>query len=233
MRGMNNSFDTSFIPQQPLLKVEGSARRGETINIALIFALIIFFATLIVWGGIYFYKTTVDSRVRASEEILKAKEATLKVEEIDRYKAIADRLAVAKNLLQEHIAFSTVLTLLEKITAQNIGWTAMSYGGTIKEWEFVIRLTGQAPSYSAVYAQAQAWRSMNDTLEKVEVSMPVLDTATGIISFTAALTVEPSYLNYARALKEGAVAGDKDAASVPAPLSPPASPGSLNSPQTP
>jgi hypothetical protein len=95
---MANSFDTSFIPQQPLLKVEGSSRPAEPVNLALVFAFIIFFATLIVLGGVYFYKTSVETRVLASETILKEKEASLRVEEIDRYKAFSDRLMVAKKL---------------------------------------------------------------------------------------------------------------------------------------
>jgi hypothetical protein len=120
------------------------------------------------------------------------------------------------------IVASTVLALLEKVTAQDIGWTALSYGEDTTLGKFRVTLTGQAPSYSAVYAQAQAWKNMRDTLEEVEVSMPVLDSSTGVVTFNAILTIEPGYLKYARALKEGgatAGAGSVET-SVAAPLSP-------------
>lgn len=199
---MDNSFDTSFIPQQPLLKVEGSPRHIAPVNIALVFALIIFFVTLLVWGGMYFYKTNIDRRVLASEKELESKEASLKTDEIDRYKAIDERLAIAKELLQNHAAFSTILTLLEKITAQNIGWTALSYATDNADGSIRINLTGQAPNYSAVYAEAEAWRSMPETLKKVEVGMPQLNPVSGIVTFVATLTIDPGYIKYARLVKE-------------------------------
>lgn len=199
---MANSFDTSFIPQQPLLKVEDSSRRRESVDVILAASFVIFFVVLVVWGGMYFYKAGVDRRVLAIEKELESKEASLKPDEIDRYKVIDERLNVAGKLLRGHVAFSAILTLLEKITAQNIGWTTFSYVTDDTNGSESLNLTGQAQSYSAVYAQVEAWRNMRKILKEVRVGTPLLNSASGVVTFEATLVIDPSYIKYARTIKK-------------------------------
>ncbi|OGZ07979.1 MAG: hypothetical protein A2942_02290 [Candidatus Lloydbacteria bacterium RIFCSPLOWO2_01_FULL_50_20] len=212
---MANSFDTSFIPQQPLLKVEGSARRFESVNIILVIAFFVFFVTLIVWGGMYFYKTSIDKRIVESEKELQSKEANLKTDEIARYKAIDERLSIAKGLLQNHVAFSTILTLLEEITAKNIGLTGLKYSVDSDNGSITLDLSAQAPSYSAVYAQVEAWREMRSILREVKVDMPRVDTVSGIVSFAAKLAIDPGYVKYARLVQVGSSATEAPGESSP------------------
>src|SRR3989344_2014640 len=203
---MANSFDTSFIPQQPLLKVEGSARRFESVNIILVIAFFVFFVTLIVWGGMYFYKTSIDKRIAESEKELQSKEANLKIDE---------RLSIAKGLLQNHVAFSTILTLLEEITAKNIGLTGLKYSVDSDNGSITLDLSAQAPSYSAVYAQVEAWREMRSILREVKVDMPRVDTVSGIVSFAAKLAIDPGYVKYARLVQVGSSATEAPGESSP------------------
>lgn len=195
---MNNSFDTSFIPQQPLLRVEGSLRRRESVSFALVLALVIFFLSLGLSGGVYFYKTIVDKRVLVLEKQLESKEASLKIDDIERYKAIDARLDIAKKLLLGHTAFSSILDLLEKITARDVGWTALSYGIDDKDGSIVLSLSGQTSSYDAVYNQAQSWRGIPMLLKKVDVDMPVIRPENGIVTFGAKLVIAQDYVKYAR-----------------------------------
>ena len=200
---MNNSLDTSFIPQQPLLKVEGYSQRQEPVNIVLILAFVIFFSALAIAAGMYFYKLSLDRGVLALEKQLESKEAILKTDDIERYKAIDTRLGVVKQLLENHNAFSTILTLLEKITARDVGLTALSYGADAVDGSVTLTLSGQAPSYSAVYAQVEAWRGMSSILKGVDVGMPTLIGESSIVTFGAKLTIDSAYVKYSRALKEG------------------------------
>ena len=68
------------MPQQPLLKVEGGARRGEAINLALVTGLIIFFVILSVSGGVYFYKTSLDKEVIKKGQQLADAEKTFSIQ---------------------------------------------------------------------------------------------------------------------------------------------------------
>ncbi|HEY9585974.1 MAG TPA: hypothetical protein VJJ02_05320 [Candidatus Paceibacterota bacterium] len=224
---MNNSLDTSFIPQQPLLKVEGSLRRREPVNIALILALVIFFTSLTVAMGFYIYKASIEKRVTTLEKQLESKEANLKIGDIDRYKTIDARLSLAKRLLQEHVAFSGVLTLLEKVTSQDIGWTKLSYFTDQNSGLTALNLNGEAPNYSAVYAQAESWRHAQPSIKSVEIGMPSLDFVSGIVTFDAKLTIDEGSTNYARLIKEDEVSLSEQE------TTPPGSATEISSPQTP
>ncbi|OGZ08372.1 MAG: hypothetical protein A3C93_02805 [Candidatus Lloydbacteria bacterium RIFCSPHIGHO2_02_FULL_54_17] len=197
-----DKFDTSFIPQQPLLKVEGSSRVKERVNLPLIIGFVFLFVSALVFGGLYFYEMSVERRIVALEKDLEEKEAMLNIADIDRYKKIDERLTLARQLLEEHIAFSSILALLEKITAEDIGFTTLSYapseGGAIK-----VSLHGLAPSYSAVYVQAEAWRGMKQLLKEVKMEMPVLNPDDGTVGFGASLTIDTGYTKYARTAREG------------------------------
>ena len=120
---MANNFDTSFIPQQPLLKVEGVKRRNEPVNFALVLALVIFVVALVVAGGTYFYKTSIDREVLEKAQALEEAEKSLAINDIELYKRVDTRLSAAKSLLAGHNVFLIILDLLEESAAQNIGLT--------------------------------------------------------------------------------------------------------------
>lgn len=197
---MENSFDTSFIPQQPLVRVEGAPHRKEPINLALVLAIIIFFVTLVVAGGVYLYKLQIDKGVQAKELALQAEEKNLNIDEINSYKRIDTRITTAKTLLRGHTVFSIILNLLEETAAQNIGLTSLSYGGDSKNYK--LSLSGEALNYGAVYFQAQAWRSMIPLVKKVEIISLTPSDTTGVVSFSAEITIDPAYTNYAQLAQE-------------------------------
>ncbi|MDO8521649.1 MAG: hypothetical protein Q7S52_06050 [bacterium] len=210
---MDNKFDTAFIPQQPLLKVDGNLRFRERVNLPLIIGFVCLFISVMVYGGLYFYEASMAHRVTVLEKELESKEEILQISEIDRYKAIDARITTAKGLLRGHVAFSAMLGLIEKITAENIGWTSLSYGsgenGTLN-----VSLTGEALNYSAVYVQAEAWRGI-ESLREVEVGMPVLNPENGIVSFSASFVVNPDLLQYSRTIAKGGEPPAPEAASIP------------------
>lgn len=194
---MENSFETSFIPQQPLVRVEGVSRRSEPINIALILAFIVFFITITVAGGIYFYKLQVDKRVDAKEKQLADEEKNINIDEINAYKHIDDKLVAVKGLLQNHTVFSTILMIIERSTASNIGLTSLGYTkGTSND--YVLVLAGKAPSYSALYFQGESWRQMVPMVKSVKISSPIIDDTTGIVSFSAELVINQVNTKYNR-----------------------------------
>ena len=220
---MVNQFDTSFIPQQPLLKIEGASGRRETINFALIIALIIFFTSIAVTAGLYVYRLQVDKRVLADEQALDAAEKYFSIDEINTYKRADVRLSVAKELVDNHTISSVVLDLLENSTAQNVGLTSFSFGKG--DAGISISLLGQAPSYSGVYFQAESWRAMQPMIKSVEVSSMNLDDKTGIVAFGVSMNIDPQYLEFARVLAaQKRVQAGAAEVSLPQVVSPPPSP---------
>src|SRR3989338_2164144 len=197
---MANNFDTSFIPQQPLLKVEGVKRRNEPVNFALVLALVIFVVALVVAGGTYFYKASIDREVLEKAQALEEAEKSLAINDIELYKRVDTRLSAAKSLLAGHNVFLIILDLLEESAAQNIGLTSLSYAKGEKG-EYVLSLAGQATSYGGVYFQSQTWRDMAPLVKQVEISGITLEEETGIVTFTARLSINADLTRYARILE--------------------------------
>lgn len=207
---MDKSFETSFMPQQPLLRVEGVSRRREPVNIAMILALVIFFVTLAVCGGMYFYKLQVDKRVHARAVELEEAEKLLDIDEIELYKKIDMRIDTAKNLLENHTVFTVILNLLEESSAQNIGLTSLGYSGDKKS--FSLMVGGQAASYGAVYFQANAWRAMAPLVQSVSIESLNLDDTSGVVSFNARFIINPDMTKYTRLLESERIQREREAA---------------------
>lgn len=231
---MQNSFDTSFIPQQPLLKATGFERRRESLNLAIVLSLGTFFVVLFVAGGVFFFHRKVVKEVFALSVELQNKEKLIDTEEIHRLKSVDLRITAAKNLLQDHTVFTIVLDLLEAGTLKNIGITSLHYTNT--PGGSVANLVAEAPSYEAVYSQGLTWRSMKPLVQGVEITSVVLTETTGVITFNAKVTINESLARYAEFLKaekirknEEAIASDAalitnqpdlDAMTLPPPVSP-------------
>lgn len=196
---MANQFETAFIPQQPILKIEGAARPGEQVNFALILALIIFFVTIVLSISVYLYRAQIEKRVLEKSLILQEAEKDFNIDEIDTYKRIDSRLSLAKKLVDEHVISSVAFEILESSVAQNVGLTSLGFSTTPAGK--LIDISGQAPSYAAVYFQAESWRAMSPKIQSVEVSGMTLEDKTGIVTFTMKLTIAPQYFESLQVLQ--------------------------------
>ncbi len=223
------NFETSFVPQQPLLKVEGVSRPREPLNLSLIISLLIFFATLSVCGGAYFYKDSVDRQVEEKGKELLSAERLFEVDKINTYKTLQTTLGTAKSLADEHTIFSLIFDLLEARAASNIGLTALGFA--MDGERTTLSLTGQAPTYVAAYFQVQKWREAKPMVESAEVTSLFLDELSGIVSFTVKVTLDPKTLGYARMLAASS-AGKKSPPSNPVESTLPAQVAPLSSTTT-
>jgi hypothetical protein len=196
---MENQFETSFIPQQPLLKVEGVSRRKEAINFSAIFSVVIFLAAGVVAGGLYFYRANVIERIFQAQTAIAAAEQYFSIEEINKYKQADIRLRVAKQLVHQHTINSVILDFVEKTTAVNVGLT--SFGAAKDSEGYRVALAGEAPSYSAVYFQVEKWREMQPTIQEVTMGGMGLSEDTGIVTFSVVLHIDPAYLEFSSVLE--------------------------------
>lgn len=196
---METRFETSFIPQQPLLRVEGSQRRKEPVSLALLLSLVIFFSTLAVAGGVYFFRQDADRKLTAAKLELDEREKNINIEEINALKLLSTRFEVAQRVLGEHVAFSAALDLLERSTSVNIGYSSLEFGSTNQGRN--IRLLGEAPSYMSVYVQTQDLRTL-PFVKDVTVSAIALSEADGIVKFTMSILLDRDLTEYVRYFDE-------------------------------
>lgn len=197
---MQNSPQTSFMPQQPLLRVEGGSQRKEAVNLALVLALIVFFVALAVSGGVFFWHKQVVARVLTHARQLEDAEKLLSIEEISNFKKIDTRIDNAKTLLQNHTVFSTVLRFIESATAQNIALTSLGYAKDANDLSLTI--AGAGPSYEAVYFQGETWRAMKSVVKNVEITGVTLSRETGVVIFNAKISINPELAKYKKLFED-------------------------------
>ncbi len=226
---MANFFETSFIPQQPLVKIEAGGGRREPLNVALVVALILFFVTVAVAGGMYFWeKNTIQKKDVAGKDLAEM-EKNFDINKINSYKSLQNTLRNAKTLVDDHIIFSALLDNIEKNAAENIGLTSLAFDNVNDK--STLALSGQATSYKAVYFQVQTWRGMKPLFQKVEVTSLSLSEMSGIVNFSAKIDVDTKSLSFKKylasiataptamivpAANDGAVAGFSSPLLVPA-----------------
>lgn len=192
---MANFFETSFVPQQPLVKVEaGGMGRREPLNIALIVALIIFFVTIAVAGGMYFWEKNTELRKNAIGQELADMEANFDIDKISSYKTLQATLRNARNLVNQHVIFSVVLDSVERNAAENVGLTNLSFSAAGDK--SMLSLSGQAPSYKAVFFQLETWRGMKPIFQNVEVTSLGLSENSGIVDFNVKIDVDTKSLYF-------------------------------------
>ena len=207
---MQNSFDTSFIPQQPLLRVEGVERSREPLNFALVLSFIVFFVSLITAGGIYLYQRQIDARIVEKSAQLAALEKTLNSDEINVYKRVDLRISTARALLRDHGVFSLVLDFLENETAKDIGLTSLSYT-TNKDNNVEVHIRGVGPSFQSVYFQSETWKAASPFVIEMDIDSVNLSDTTGVVDFDATIVIDPAYLKYKKLLEtEAAMAAPEE-----------------------
>ena len=220
---MPNPFETSFIPQQPLLKVEGVAKRREPLNIALVLSIVVFVVTALVGGGLYYWKKQVLETVNLKALELEDAEKEFNIEDINHFKHLQVSLETAKRLVDDHAIFSVVFDLVEERTAKNIGLTSLSYASEGKTVDVV--LSGQAPSYAALYFQIDVWKQMAPVVNGVELTAFALQDDTGVVDFTAKVMLDPNYIKNAQVIiaqerKQAAAASEASSLPDLSPLQP-------------
>lgn len=188
-----NPFDTSFIPQQPVIKVDATlVRRGET-NIAMIVSLVLLFATLAAAGGMYFWKVSINKDIEEKEVQLAQKESQINIEAIKELERVEARLTTGKKLLENHEAFTLFFDFLESETLQSVGFTKLEY--VIKDKKALVNITGEAPNYMSVYVQKENMRA-SDMVANVRMGRVSLSPASGVVSFEMEIELAPRAINF-------------------------------------
>ncbi len=194
-----NPFDTSFIPQQPVIKIESAKRTGE-INIPMIVAAVIFFATLIAAGGLYFWRTSVEARVVQKEAELAGKADQIDIDGIKELQRVEARLTTGKRLLLNHVAFTAFLAFLESETLKSVTFNSLDY--SVRDGAPHVVLKGKAPTYMSLYVQEQSFKQ-NPLVKSVVTSGVSLLPVTGNVGFDVDLTLDPNGIKYVEEVNKG------------------------------
>ncbi len=209
---MDPKFQTSFIPKKPLIQTTNN-KQPRTVNFFTLISLIIFITTVILAAGVWGYEKYLTKNITALETTLNTElekfDPTL-VAELGR---LDIRLKSAKNLLNQHIALSSLFEFLSKVTLPTVRFSSFRYA--ISGQKITINMSGQAKSFSAVALQAselQQEKNLN-YIKSPLFSNLSLDT-TGNVMFDFTGIVDSSrilYRNYINNSEEAPRAGTSTA----------------------
>lgn len=212
--------NTSFIPKKSLIKVR---QQKQSINLFLFISLFVFFLSLGMYAGLFFYKTTIEDRLQAKNSELESTISELDPENIIvRARDLNVTIDAAKKLLAEHIAISPFFDILEEIILTNVYLSSFSFdasdsgtptspqvgigqeeaGGTT----FSVTLNGVAPGYSSLALQLDSFREQ-DGINSVDLRQMELS-SNGSVRFSIDMSLDRSIVSYADDPSRGAEASE-------------------------
>ncbi len=201
---MENEFQTSFIPKRPSAQMSAPASpvvaapsRRAPVGIVTLLSVLIFVASLVALGGVYFYKQLLTKQVvEVSAQLARAKEA-FEPGLITELQTLDHRLSSASEILRGHITVSPILKTLQDVTLKSIRYTKFSYTVTTSGGApFIeVKMTGQSRGYMPIALQNEAFAG-NKYIKSPIFSNLILDDRTGNVLFDLTFSVDPEFVRY-------------------------------------
>ena len=194
---MDPRFQTSFIPKKPIVSVPGGG--PKTINLFALLATVLFVGTILLAGGVYFYKSYL---VKGLEEDKKSLEEARKEDDPNLIKTVIrldSRIETSEKLIDSHIAVSPFFGYLSGITLKTVRFKDFDFAYLGKK-NVTISLTGEAQGYEAVALQSDL---LFEQEELSEVSIGDLSLGDdGKVGFSVTAILDADLLSYAAMYKE-------------------------------
>lgn len=192
---MDKEFQTSFVPKKTVVEREPRRSGGGFGGIVNLLALIIFIASLVGAGGVYFYRSSLQNTIEGYKESLVRARAAFEPSLITKLQVLDKRMKASTNILGSHVAVSPIFSLLGDITLPTVRYSDFSYEFNKQNSNLVdIKITGQAKGYNHIALQADLF-AQNNFIKNPIFSNFTLDQL-GNISFNLTFSVDKSLVVY-------------------------------------
>jgi hypothetical protein len=195
----SNPFDTSFIPQQPAVKIAPSFKPIVEFNVAMAISLVLLVAVVSASGGMYYWKKTVETRLMEKKRQLAGMTEKIDIDAIRELQRVDARLSIGKRLLENHYAFSAFLDLLESDTLSSVGITKVEY--ELKDRVPKVAIIGVAPGYMQLYLQEKNLQKV-PSIKKLSLEKFSVQPASGAVEFQMNAELTSNALRYTEILKK-------------------------------
>lgn len=178
---------TSFVPKQPVQTTRRAARAGA--NVFMLIAMIIMVLAIIGAGVTFGYEKVLESMRDKKAQELAAAEASISRAAIDEFLRLHNRLNSTESLLNQHVALSQYLDVLEALTLTTVSFNALDLqvegdrGATLT-------MDGTARSFNALAAQSAAFAAEKRIKRAIFSDIKV--GAAGGITFSLTAELDPS-----------------------------------------
>ena len=155
---MDQDFQTSFIPKRPAadraVGASAAPRQKKGGGLFMLIAVIVFVVSLLLAGGVYAYKSYLESNITETQNSLERARDIFEPETITALQVLDKRINAAESVLGRHIAVSPIFDLLRDITYPSVQYTNFTYVVNDSTGEILIEMTGRASGFDWVGLQA-------------------------------------------------------------------------------
>lgn len=212
---MEAQFQTSFIPKKPL--AEDRVVQTQPVSILTFVGTIIFIASLIGAGAVYFMKAGLERSVVSMKSQLEAASGAFEKDFITELQTTDQRINAARTVLGNHVVVSPVFQTLQQSTLKSVQFTKFSYttSGTGTNAKVDVSMTGRAQSYTAIALQSDAL-TKNKYIKDPVFSDLTLDDQ-GSVLFSLSFSVDPRLVSFGDSLSRlpGSTDAVQSSASLP------------------
>ena len=198
---MEPNFQTSFIPKKPI--IEERAVSGLSIGFFTIISLLILFTVLLASGGLYFYQSSLTTKIADMQKSLNLAKESFEPSAITNLQVLDKRLKSATEILGNHIAVTPIFEALSAVTMKTVRYTKFSYDlGTEKKSKITVKMSGQAIGYRSIARQSDLFSTRAEGKNFID---PVFSNLTlddkGNVLFDLEFSVDPSFVDYKHTLE--------------------------------
>lgn len=193
---MDKEFQTSFVPKKPILEKDlSSSTRSSFSGMANLIALIIFIASILGAGAMYFYRSSIESKITEEKVSLERARASFEPSLITELQVLDKRMRASTEILNNHVAVSPIFKLLGEITLPTVRYTDFSYEFNKDDKNLVdVSMTGQAKGYNYIALEADLF-GKNKFIKNPIFSDFTLDQL-GNVDFTLTFSVDKTLVLY-------------------------------------
>lgn len=190
---MDAKFQPTYMPKLPIAAVP---RPVVNINILYVVATIIFVVVVGFVAGVYIYEHFLNQDIeRLNSDLISARDS-FELSTITDLKKTASLTAVARGLLDRHVAVSNLFSLLQESTYINTSFSSLTVT-TEDSQAITISLTGKSGSYNTTILQTERLLKEAPFLIDPKFTNFALDEA-GSVGYTLTTSVDPKVIDYKR-----------------------------------
>ena len=199
---MDNELQTSFIPKKPAIVERTTSVRST--NIFGFLATIIFFASIVAAGGLYFYKGILTSQISDMSQSLERSKAAFEPSLISSLQILDKRLSSSKEILSSHVTVSPIFKSLEELTLKSIRFTKFTYAlSTTGTSKIAVKMSGQTSSgYTPIALQSNKLSENKYVKDIVFSNLTLLQN--GGVSFDLDFNVDSNFILFEKNINQSA-----------------------------
>lgn len=188
-----NTQQQSFIPHEAATIERRVSTRGSAELFSLV-ALVLFVASAALAAGVFLYSEYLQTSATSKIDQLRRAEAAFEPSLIRELTRLDDRMRAAGEILNKHIAPTTLFGMLEQTTIETVAFSSLDFGVADAQ-SMVVEMAGVAASVNSVALQADLFSKGG--MITSPIFSDISRQADGV-HFSLSAQINPAAINYSQ-----------------------------------